>query len=82
MSVFSDLEKQGHKLLKENGGELTKDEKQLLSCPSQGYVQEHVTLFIFVLFLHPNTHRSHTSDPTRYKYQSSLETRLRIQGPL
>lgn len=58
VSVFSNLEKQGHKLLKEDGGELTKDRRQLRRCPSQGYVQEHVTLFIFVLFLHPNTRRS------------------------
>ena len=59
VSVFSNLEKQGHRLLKEDGGEFTKDGRQLLRCPSQGYVQEHVTLFIFVLFLHPNTHQSH-----------------------
>ena len=64
VSVFSNVEKQGHKLLKEDGGELTKDGRQLWRCPSQGYVHHKdmsrsMWLYLSLYFSYILTHIGH-----------------------
>lgn len=84
VGVFSSLEKQGHKLHKEDGGDLRKDGRQTDPEVSIVGIRPGVCDSVYLCLFPTSEHTSVTRespDPTPCKYQIALETRLRIQGP-